>query len=187
MILKFIFGFEVNGREHIPKKGGFILASNHISFIDPVAVGVASPRRLNYMARHDLFFNRLFSWLLYKLNVFAVKRDSADLSALKEAMHRVRDKQEGLLLFPEGTRSKTGEVSLEVEPGIGFLAAKLTVPVIPAFVDGTREAWPRGAKFIKRHKICVYFGEQILIERRMPYQDTARKIMEEIRRLSWKG
>lgn len=162
------------------------MASNHVSFIDPVAVGVASPRRLNYMARHDLFSNYFSAWLLRGIEVFPVKRDSADLSALKEAIHRVKDKQGGLLIFPEGARSITGKISLEAQPGIGFLAVKLGVPVIPVFVKGTREALPKGAKFFRRHKICVSFGEQIFIERRMPYQNIARKIMEEIRRLSWK-
>ena len=186
MILKFVFGLQVKGREHIPKKGGFILASNHTSYIDPVAVGVASPRRLSYMARHDLFSHYFFAWLLRAIEVFPVKRDSADLSALKEAMHRVQDKQQGLLLFPEGTRSTTGEISSVVEPGIGFLVAKLNVPVIPVFVKGAMEALPRGAKSYRRNRISVSFGEQIFIERRMPYQDIAKKIMEEIRHLSCK-
>jgi len=124
--------------------------------------------------------------LLRAIEVFPVKRDSADLSALKEAMHRVKDKQQGLLLFPEGTRSTTGEISCDVQPGIGFLVAKLNVPVIPFFVKGAMEALPRGAKSYRRNRISVSFGEQIFIERRMPYQDIAKKIMEEIRHLSCK-
>jgi 1-acyl-sn-glycerol-3-phosphate acyltransferase len=59
------------------------------------------------------------------------------------------------------------------------------VPVVPAFIRGTDKALPKGARFIKPQRVSVYFGKQIFIERRMPYQDIARRVMEEIRRLAW--
>jgi len=180
--LKILFRLEVEGKKNIPKEGAFILASNHISFLDPVAVGVACPRKLNYMARHDLFSHPAFGWLLYRVNSFPVKRESADLSALKEAMKRLKEGQ-GLLLFPEGGRRFEDEVS-RPQAGIGFLAAKLNCPVIPTYVKDTGKALPRGAKFIKPVKISVHFGKEILIERRMPYQDIAQLIMTNIRHLS---
>jgi len=173
---------QVFGKENIPKKGGFIIASNHVSFLDPVAVGVACPRRLSYMARHDLFKYRLSSWFLSCLGVFPVKRGSANLSALKEAIRRVKAGK-GLLLFPEGTRQAGGKLGV-AEPGAGFLAAQSGVPVIPAFVTGTEKALPRDAQFIKPAVVTVYFGKQISIERRMPYQAVTLKIMESIRHLS---
>lgn len=182
VILKAFFHLEVFGRENIPKRGGFILASNHTSYLDPIAVGVASPRKLSYMARHDLFKDQFFGWLLTNINVFPVERDSADLSALKEAMKRVK-KGSGLLLFPEGTR-QTENFLTKAHAGVGFLSAKLEVPVIPVYVKGTLEAWPKHAKSIKKSKICVYFGSQIPIERRMPYQDIAKDILGYIRHLS---
>jgi 1-acyl-sn-glycerol-3-phosphate acyltransferase len=182
IILKVFFHLEVFGRENIPKKGGFILASNHTSYLDPIAVGVASPRKLSYMARSDLFKDRLFGWLLTNINVFPVERESADLSALKEAMKRVK-RGNGLLLFPEGTR-QTENFLTRAYAGIGFLAVKLDVPVVPVFVKGTLQAWPKHAKSIKRSKISVYFGSQIPIERRMPYQDIAQDILSHIRHLS---
>jgi 1-acyl-sn-glycerol-3-phosphate acyltransferase len=182
IILKVFFHLEVFGRENIPKKGGFILASNHTSYLDPIAVGVASPRKLSYMARSDLFKDRLFGWLLTNINVFPVERESADLSALKEAMKRVK-RGNGLLLFTEGTR-QTENFLTRAYAGIGFLAVKLDVPVVPVFVKGTLQAWPKHAKSIKRSKISVYFGSQIPIERRMPYQDIAQDILSHIRHLS---
>jgi len=183
LVLKIFFRLEVKGEDAIPKRGGFILASNHVSFLDPIVVGVGCPRRLNYMARHDLFFNRLFAWLLFAISVFPIKRDSADLSGLKEAMQRVKAGK-GLVIFPEGSR-QSNSVSLQAQPGIGFLAAKLNVPVVPVFVKGTEIALPKGAKFIKPTKISVHFGKQILIERGVPYQDIAGLIMEDIRHLAW--
>ncbi len=182
LIFKTVFRFEARGQEYIPKQGGFILAGNHVSYLDPIALGVGCPRKLNFMARHDLFSNHWFSWLMSNVGAFPVKRDSADLSALKEAMRRVRS-GEPLVLFPEGSRRFNG-TSTEPQPGIGFLAAKLNVPVIPALIKGTQEALPRGAKFIFPAKVSVCFGKQILIERGMSYQDVAQTIMKNINNLS---
>jgi len=182
ILFKIAFRFKAFGKKNIPKRGAFILASNHISYLDPIALGIACPRKLNFMARHDLFSNYLFSKWLSCVGVFPVKRNSADLSALKEAMRRLKNGA-GLVLFPEGSRGFEGD-SNQPQPGIGFLAAKLNVPVVPAFVKGSQEALPRGAKFIKPVEVSVYFGKQIIIERRMPYQDIAGLIMENIRHLS---
>lgn len=186
LILKFFFHLRITGKENLPQKGGFILASNHVSYLDPVVLGAACPRQLNYMARDDLFYHPWFSRLISSLGAFELKRDSADISALKEAMKRLHQGK-GLLLFPEGTRlsaDRSGSDFIKVHAGVGFLAAKLQVPVVPAFIKGTEIALPKGAKFIKLAKISVFFGKQILIERRMPYQDIAREIMSQVRHLS---
>jgi 1-acyl-sn-glycerol-3-phosphate acyltransferase len=181
LIFKIFFRLKVKGKEFIPKKGGFILASNHVSYLDPIALGVACPRKLNYMAKQELFSNPLISWFFSKIRIFPVKRDSADLSAIKEAMRRVKEGQP-LVLFPEGSRRFQSN-STEPYPGIGFLAAKLNVPVIPVLIRGSDAALPRKAKFIRLKSISVHFGKQISIERGMPYQDIAKRIMDEIGRL----
>lgn len=181
-LFKVLLSFTAEGKENIPKKGGFILASNHVSYLDPIALGVGCPRKLSFIARQDLFFNPLLGRWLSGVDVIPLKRDSADISALKEAIRRVKNGKP-VVLFPEGSRRHDG-LSGEPRAGIGFLAAKLGVPVIPAFVSGTEKVLPRHAKFIKPHKVSVRFGQQINIERRMPYQDSARLIMEQIRHLS---
>jgi len=183
LLSKFFFRVRVFGVENIPQKGGFILASNHVSYLDPVVIGSVISRKLNYMAKQDLFLNHFVSWFLLQLGVFPVKRDSADFSGLKEAMRRVKNGS-GLLLFPEGTRISDG-IPVKPQPGIGFLAAKLGVPVVPAFIEGSQKALPKHSKFIKPIRISVYFGEQIFAERKLPYQDTASRIMENIRQLSY--
>lgn len=170
------------GKENLPEKGGFILASNHVSNLDPVALGVACPRALNYMAKHELFSNPLASWVLYHSNAFPLKRDTADLSAIKEAIRRVKAGS-GLLLFPQGTRVADLD-DRTPQPGVGFLAAKLDAPVIPAFVKGTSDALPKGAKFIRPKKISIYFGPQISVERGLPYEQIASMVMDNIRRLA---
>jgi len=179
---RIFFRFVIKGIEHIPKKGGFILASNHVSYLDPVVLGVVCPRRLNFMSKKELFCNKFISWFLSQVGAFPVKRGFADLSALKYALRCLKE-GEALILFPEGSR-RFDDASGEPYAGIGFLSAKVNAPVIPAFIEGTERALPRGAKFIRPAKISVYFGKQISIERRLPYQDIARLIMENIRHLS---
>jgi 1-acyl-sn-glycerol-3-phosphate acyltransferase len=183
VLCKILFRLEVTGAGHIPKKGAFILASNHVSFLDPVALGVACPRKLNFMARHDLFHNPIFSRLLSLCCTFPVKKGSADPGAFKKAMHLIKDGK-AIVLFPEGRRCDYNDTSSMPQPGIGFLCSKLGVPVIPAFVKGSHIALPKGAHFIRPAKISVCFGKQISVERRMPYQDIAIRIMDNIRHLS---
>lgn len=185
-LANFIFGFffriKVSGVENIPRKGGFILASNHLSYLDPAVLAIACPREVNFMAKAELFRIPLFSNLIRVLGAFPVKRNTADISALKEAMKRVKAGS-GLLVFPEGGR-KEGSTDLEPQAGIGFLAAKINAFVIPAFISGTDIALPKGAKVIKPSKVSVIFGKQIPIERGLPYKEIAQGIMNSIRRLS---
>lgn len=179
---KILFRVKVFGKKNIPRKAGFILASNHTSYLDPIVLAAVCPRKINFMARDDLFHNPLFSWLISNVGAFAVKRESADISALKEAMQRL-NKGNGLLIFPEGGRRINGKFD-PPQAGVGFLAAKLAVPVIPAFVKGADYALARGAKSIRPCSISVYFGKQISLERRLPYQDIAGEIMRNIRHLA---
>jgi 1-acyl-sn-glycerol-3-phosphate acyltransferase len=181
VLFKVLFCFKAFGKKNIPKKGGFILASNHTSYLDPIALGIACTRKLSFMAKQELFCNLFSTWFMSRLGVFPLKRDSADVSALKEAMQRLKNGG-ALVLFPEGSRRFDG-VSLGPQPGIGFLVSKLNVPVIPAFIKGTDDALPKGAKFIRLKKVSVRFGKQIFIEGRMPYQDIAERIMKDIRLL----
>jgi 1-acyl-sn-glycerol-3-phosphate acyltransferase len=179
---KTFFRLEVSGLKNIPRGQGFILASNHVSYLDPTVLGVACPAALNFMAKEELFKNPFFGWILRKVHAFPLRRGAADLSAIKEAMRRVKRGQ-ALLIFPEGTRQAGGKLG-QPQAGIGFLAEKLSVPIVPAFVRGTDKALGPGAKFIRLQKISVHFGKQIDVERRPAYQDTAFKVMEAIRHLS---
>ena len=181
IFFKLYLRVSVTGKENLPAQGGFIVASNHVSYLDPFLVGAVCTRKLSYMGRHDLFTPGIADRLLRAIGAFPVKRDTADLSALREAIRRVRNGG-GLMVFPEGRRIVKKQL-VEPEAGIGFLASKLNVPVIPAFVRGTDRAFPKGAKFIKPIKVSVHFGSQIHIERGLPYQSIAVKIMEKIRQL----
>lgn len=177
VLFKIFFNGKVYGREYIPRAAGFIVASNHASFFDPVVVGVASQRRLNYMARDTLFSNFFFGKLLSGVSVFPVKRGATDIGALREAMRRVRQGG-GLLIFPQGTRGADAERA--PKGGIGFLAAKLDAPVVPAYVLGTDKACPKGAKRIRLHPISVRFGAPIRIEKGKSYQEFAEEVLRHI-------
>jgi 1-acyl-sn-glycerol-3-phosphate acyltransferase len=135
------------------------------------------------MARHDLFINPLFAWLIRQLGAFPVKRKTTDFSAFKEAIRRLR-RGESLVIFPEGTRQGEGVLG-DPEKGVGLLAAKLNVPIVPVFIHGAERVLPKNARSLNASKISVYFGKQIFVERRTPYQETAQMVMESIRRLSW--
>ena len=183
VLFKCLGGFNVNGLENVPKSGGFIVAANHVSFLDPLVIGISCPRRLSYMARHDLFSNPVFGGIIRNLGAFPVKRKTADLSAIKEAVKRLKNGG-GLLVFPEGTRQSGGNLSEQAQPGIGFLAAKVNVPVIPALVEGTDKSLPKNARCIHPARISVRFGRQISFERRLPYQEIAQMILKGIREIS---
>ena len=183
LLCKLLFRIRYSGREFIPKKGGFILAANHVSYLDPVVLGVACPRSLNFMAKDSLFSARFLASWLKAVGVIPIKRDAADLSALKTAIKNANAGM-GLALFPEGTRRTKDNQFINPEPGVGFLAAKLSLPVVPAYISGTYEAFPRGTRSLKLRRVSVRFGKQIHIERGKPYQEISELIMANIKQLS---
>jgi 1-acyl-sn-glycerol-3-phosphate acyltransferase len=185
ILCKILFRLQAKGRENIPSSGGFIIAANHTSFLDPVVLAVSCPRRLNFMARHDLFTIPLFGAFIRSVRAFPVRRDAADIAGLKEALNRLK-KAGGLLVFPEGGRTE-GEMSMRAESGIGFIAAKSRVPVVPAFIEGAAKALGRHARFIRPAKIRVYFGKPVYYndaELKGSYEQFAVRVMQEIRRIS---
>jgi len=187
-LFQLLFHAHTRGEKNIPGKGPVLIAPNHVSFLDPVAVGTATRRRLHYMARDDLFTIPILGWLIKNLNTFPVKKDRADPRAIKEAL-RVLKKGEALLVFPEGTRSPDGRL-LPGELGIGMLAWHSRATIIPTAIIGSERALPVGAKWIKRERITVRFGRAISPEefpkrqnRREAYQAISDKIMERIKKL----
>jgi 1-acyl-sn-glycerol-3-phosphate acyltransferase len=135
------------------------------------------------MARDSLFLKPLLKSWLKAVEVIPLKRNAADFTAIKTGLQIVR-KGGALALFPEGTRRTKVDMYLNPEPGVGFLAAKGGVPVIPAFVSGTYIAMPRQARSLRLAKISVRFGKEIHIERGRPYQETSDLIMANIKQLS---
>ncbi|MBI4845282.1 MAG: 1-acyl-sn-glycerol-3-phosphate acyltransferase [Candidatus Omnitrophica bacterium] len=161
LLLKAFFFFKSSGRQYLPKNGGCIIASNHLSFLDPIVLSVASTRILSFMSKEELFRNKLFAKLITALNAFPLHREGTDIKAMRSAIDKLKN-GDTLIIFPEGTRSTSGEVQ-QGKIGISMLAAWANVPVVPAFIEGTDMALPAKSKKINFFcSIKVSFGEPLL-------------------------
>jgi 1-acyl-sn-glycerol-3-phosphate acyltransferase len=148
------------GVEHVPRRGGVVLAANHQSFLDPPLVGAALSRQLYFMARRSLFDVPLLGPLIRAVHSFPVERDGADLGAMRKAI-RILRAGGGVLLFPEGTRTPDGEVKT-FKAGFALLASRARVPIVPAALHGAFEAWPRHRAFpTPGRRISVAYGEAL--------------------------
>ena len=163
-ILSYIlFGLEINGIENFPEKGPVILASNHISFLDPVIIPTASRRCMHSMAKAELFKNPILRWIMKVFKAFPVKRGVLDKAALKSSIDVLKNGNV-LLLFPEGTRSLDGNIH-EAKPGVGFIVYNGKAPVVPVLIEGSDKALPKGAWMIRPKKIKVCFGEPLCFDK----------------------
>ncbi len=146
------YNIKVEGRENIPKKGSFIFASNHRSYADPVLVVICGRGKFSFMAKSELFENKLFGWLIRMLGAFPVERGKGDTAAIDRAITRVKEGTH-LLIFPEGTRSKNGKVG-KGKTGVALIAAKAEADVIPVGINFE-------GKLHFRSKIVVRYGKPI--------------------------
>ena len=131
----------IEGSEHIPSKGGVVLVSNHVSGFDTVLLPytVLAKQGLQIIwspAKAELFRRRLVGWVLTSLGVFPVRRGQHDRQAMRQMIAGMRTDK--TMLFPEGTRSRTGGL-VEAKPGVSYLAAKLGYPIVPAALAGTAD------------------------------------------------
>ena len=150
------------GRDHIPRKGAFVLISNHQSYLDPVLCGITSHRRLGFLARDTLFSHWFFGRLISSLGTIPVKQGEADLSAMRKVIAKLKN-GDAICLFPEGTRSPDGRIE-PFKPGFGLLCRRGGAAIVPTVVDGAFECWPRHKKLFSRGPIWVSFGKVISAE-----------------------
>jgi 1-acyl-sn-glycerol-3-phosphate acyltransferase len=182
---KLLFRFRILHRERLPETGGIILAANHQSYFDPPLVGICSRRPVHYLARNSLMEWPFFGPLFPDMNVIPVDRGGNDMSALKTVIRKIRE-GEGVVLFPEGTRSSDGRLQ-PAQAGVGLVIAKTLAPVVPMRIFGSYEAFPRGSKGVKLHPIRVVVGEPILFTKedvgegeRADYQRMSQRVMDAI-------
>ena len=158
--LRFWVRFESHNPENVPAAAGCIIASNHVSYLDPPVVAVGIKHRVvHFMARDTLFSGPIARWLLTHVEVLPMDRTRGDVGALRKGIGLLKSGKV-LGLFPEGTRSPNGDIQ-EAKGGIGFLISKAEVRVVPAYVDGSFQAFPKGAKRIRRGKVRVFYGKPI--------------------------
>ena len=156
---RFFFNFQVIHRERLLEEGPVIFASNHQSYFDPPLVGICSQRDIYALARKTLFNIPLLGPLLPRINVIPVDRDGNDMSALKTIIRLVRGGN-GVMLFPEGTRSPDGRLQ-PGKPGVGLIIAKTRAPVQPMRIFGAYEACPKGSGSIRLTPITMVVGNPI--------------------------
>ena len=125
----------VQGREHLPADGSFIIIANHRSMLDVFFIArLLLPRRTVFMAKEELFGNVFMRWLVGVGGGFPVKRGSADISAIKKSLAVLREERQVFGIFPEGTRNKNIENGLQkFYNGVGYIALMAKVPVVPIF------------------------------------------------------
>lgn len=197
-LARLLLRIRVSGRDKL-NRGAQILAANHTSNVDPLIIGWAAARELHFLAKEELFrASRMFNCLIRAWNAWPVRRGVADSSAIKHCTEVLRRGQT-LVLFPEGSRSRNGEIC-EFRPGIGLLATSARVPVVPTLISGVDRSWISYAvdrDFVKKgfrmksrgsSGIEVRFGEPVYPDGfsrdRAGYVELARLVETRVREMA---
>jgi 1-acyl-sn-glycerol-3-phosphate acyltransferase len=179
LLLNALGGLYVQGEENVPAIGPVLMVSNHISYLDPVSIGDASPRRVVFMAKAELFKNPVLGFLLRGVDSFPVRRGEADRGAFKTTLTMLEEGRV-VCIFPEGTRSLDGTLK-EAEPGAALFAMKVGCPIVPVFVTGTDKMLGRGGRF-HRARVTVAFGPPFTLPRGTDRTEGGRQMMAAIAR-----
>ncbi|HWA09056.1 MAG TPA: lysophospholipid acyltransferase family protein [Opitutaceae bacterium] len=188
VVYDMFFRGEVAGLENLPKDGAFLIASNHASLLDPPIVGSQVSRQLCFFARKTLWKPGLASWWLDAVGTIPVDRDGGtDVTAIKRVL-RALGEGRALILFPEGTRSTDGRLQT-AKPGVGLIACRTQVPVVPARIFGSFEAFGRSGGLRPGTPVSVVFGPPLPASAYDPgtgkdrYQRASERIMGAIARI----
>ena len=172
-----IYRCKSSGQENIPEDTGFIIAPNHMSFFDPPLAGCFMKQDLYFMAKQELFDVPILGFIIKRTNAFPVKRGMQDMSAFRNAFTLLEHKK-ALLMFPEGTRSKTGELG-KARPGVGMVACNCQVPIVPVKIINTNN-------MTKFKKIEIKYGKPVYPPKEHTKEDylkIAQKVLDDIRAL----
>ena len=180
-IVSTVWGFRVNGSEEVPTSGPVIIASNHVSNWDPILVSLGCRREVYFMAKEELFRNPLAAAFLGNVNVIPVRRGVLDRKALRAAAKLLTDGKI-LLMFPGGTRNRSGEVR-DPKPGVGFIACMNEATVVPACITGANAL---AKSFFRGVMLEVTFGSPLEPPKKNSingYRAFSQKIADEMGRL----
>ncbi|TFE00424.1 1-acyl-sn-glycerol-3-phosphate acyltransferase [Jeotgalibacillus sp. R-1-5s-1] len=175
-VLTPLYRIRIIGKEHIPEEGGVLICANHIDVLDPPVVGITATRPVSFMAKEELFHAPVLKNILPGLHAFPVKRGMGDREALRRGLNQLK---EGHVvgLFPEGTRSKDGQLGQGLA-GAGFFALRSDAAVVPCAIIGPYKPFKR---------LKVVYGKPIemgpLKERKASAAEVTEIIMAEIKSL----
>src|SRR5690625_4193370 len=180
------YGWRIEGREHVPRKGPVILVANHISYLDPPLLGAALQRPVHFMAKAELFQNRLIGGILRRVHAFPVARGKADRGAIRHSLELMAQGQI-LAMFPEGTRSRTGEL-MPGQSGVAMIALRSRATVVPAGIAGTSKVDRQNFPPSGRPRIALHFGPPVRLDdlfeaedRRAAMREASDRVMVSIR------
>jgi 1-acyl-sn-glycerol-3-phosphate acyltransferase len=172
VVCRLWFRMKVEGMEHVPRRGGALLAVNHQSYLDILVIGASMPRHVTFVARDTLTESRILAFIMHGCGAIFVRRGTSDRAALR-AMAEHLAAGDLVAIYPEGTRSRDGRVG--TFKGGAVMAARLGgVPIVPVGIRGAFQAWPRGRILPWPKKVGVRFGPPI-----DPTLDDARERLEE--------
>lgn len=158
-ILRKCYDLRVEGAEHVPPQGPALLASNHLSFLDPIVLQGAIRRPIHYLMTARLYRDRRWQWIFRLFDTVPVTLGAGNFKALAEAAARLAA-GEVLGVFPEGGISRDGSLG-PFRRGVALLALRTGTPVLPVAIAGTRDALPPGALRPRRARIRVRVGEPL--------------------------
>jgi len=174
----------VIGADQVPDEGPVVVAANHASYFDIPLLGISLARQADYLAKRELFLLPLVGALLRALGGVPVKRGGIDRVAMAEVARRLAAGRL-LVIYPEGTRSRTGVLG-QARPGIGWIVAQSKAVVVPVFIRGTRPLRPFGEVTLRFGK-PLDFGPDIALSAQMQskklYAKLALRVMAEIEKL----
>lgn len=158
---KLLYKGKIYGLENIPINGGFILAGNHVSHLDPPMIAGHCPRQPVFSFARSTLFKKGIRWLYHRLNMIPVDREKgSDLKAIKKVLSLL-EQGHPVMMFPEGTRSLTG-IPQRPKKGIGMFAIRSGVPVVPVRIFGTYEALPKGKHWPSfKSSLTIVYGKPL--------------------------
>ncbi|MBN2138960.1 MAG: 1-acyl-sn-glycerol-3-phosphate acyltransferase [Sedimentisphaerales bacterium] len=177
------FRLRIFGKANIPKKGAFIIASNHQSYMDPVLCGACLFRPMYYLARESLFKNWFFAAIIRSLGAMPIRQKEGDIATFRHIIALLKQGK-GVCLFPEGTRTSDGKIDA-LKPGLGLLATRGRASIVPTVIDGAFEAWPRQKRIFSLGSIWLQYGRPITHQqaKEMGNEKLAQHLTAELRKM----
>lgn len=176
------YRYKVYNHSSIYSKGA-IIAPNHTSYLDPPLIGISWPQKTHYLAKGSLFRFRILRWMFSFLPVHPIQGSAQDLSSFK-IVHQLIRKDQKVVIFPEGGRSDNGQLK-PIKTGVAMLALKAQCPIIPVYIYGAFEVWPKGRRWPRLGgAIGCVFGRPIFVDKylHLDKREARQMLSEQLRR-----